>query len=65
MVDAARKALLFTQGKSRLDIERDEQLMLALARLLEIVGEAASRTSRELQDSTPSIARLKVAFCRG
>lgn len=56
MIDAARKALLFTKDKTRADIERDEQLMLALVRLVEIIGEAATRISKELQNRYPSIA---------
>ncbi|MGA9364346.1 MAG: HepT-like ribonuclease domain-containing protein [Bacteroidota bacterium] len=64
MLDAARKALLFSRGKTRVDIEQDEQLMLALVRLVEIVGEAASRVSRELQDQTPSIAWADIISTR-
>ena len=55
MLDYARKALLFCKGKTRADIEQDEQLMLALVRLVEVIGEAASRTSQNLQEHTPSI----------
>lgn len=56
MHEAARKALLFTKGKSRIEIQTDEKLILALARLIEIIGEAASRVSKEFQERTPSIA---------
>ncbi len=56
MLDAARKALLFIKGKMRADLEQDEQLTLALARLIEILGEAATRISKELQNRYPSIA---------
>jgi uncharacterized protein with HEPN domain len=41
MADAARKAVLFTQSKSRTDLDTDEQLPLALVRLIEIIGEAS------------------------
>ena len=55
MLEAARKALQFARGKSRADLDRDEQLMLSLVRLVEVIGEAASRVSRELQEQTPAI----------
>ena len=41
MLDAARKAVSLVAGKSRLEVGADELAQLALARLLEIVGEAA------------------------
>jgi uncharacterized protein with HEPN domain len=47
MLDHAREAVLMTQGKTRADIDTDRQLNLALVRLLEIIGEAAARTSEE------------------
>ncbi len=47
MLDHAREAVVLAQGKSRADLDRDRLLELALVRLLEIVGEAASRVSDE------------------
>ncbi len=44
MLDHAREAVSMAAGKSRDDIHNDRMLNLALVRLLEIVGEAASRT---------------------
>jgi len=41
MLDAARKAVDFTRSKARDDLNDEEQLALALVRLLEIIGEAA------------------------
>jgi uncharacterized protein with HEPN domain len=43
MLDAAREAAQMAQGKSRTDLDTERQLNLSLVRLLEIVGEAASR----------------------
>ena len=43
MLGAAREASQMAQGKSRADLDADRQLNLSLVRLLEIVGEAASR----------------------
>lgn len=42
MLDYATEALDMVRGRERGDLEPDRQLSLALVRLLEIVGEAAS-----------------------
>ncbi len=55
MCDTAQKALHFSQGKSRADLDQDELLRLALVRLLEIIGEAASRVSQGTRDRFPAI----------
>jgi uncharacterized protein with HEPN domain len=44
MLDHAREAVAIAKGKTRGDLHSDRILNLALVRLLEIVGEAASRT---------------------
>ena len=43
MLDHAREAVAMAKGRSRVDLDEDRQLNLALVRLLEIVGEAAAR----------------------
>ena len=55
MVDAATKSVSFITGKSRKDLDTDEKLALALVRLIEIVGEAASRVTTEAQIRLPEI----------
>ena len=55
MLDAARKALELTSAKSRPDIKKDEMAQLALARLLEIVGEASGKVSPALRAAHPEI----------
>jgi uncharacterized protein with HEPN domain len=45
MLAHAREAAALMQGKSRVDLDNNRVLSLALVRLLEIVGEAASRVS--------------------
>ncbi len=47
MLDHAREAITLTRGKTRADLDSDRLLSLALVRLLEIVGEAAGRVSKE------------------
>jgi uncharacterized protein with HEPN domain len=55
MFDAALKAIRFTSGKSRNDLNVDEQLALALVRLIEILGEAAVKVSLSAQQRYPAI----------
>jgi uncharacterized protein with HEPN domain len=49
MLDHAREAAEVARGRSRTDLDTDRLLQLALTRLVEIVGEAASRVPGELQ----------------
>ncbi len=49
MLDATLKALRFIKHKSRPDVDSDDQLLLALVRLIEIIGEAANKITPELQ----------------
>ena len=45
MLETARKAVAKVERKSRADFDADENLRLALAHLIQIIGEAASRVS--------------------
>jgi uncharacterized protein with HEPN domain len=45
MLDHAREAREMAHGRQRSDLESNRMLQLALTRLIEIVGEAASRVS--------------------
>ncbi len=64
MLDAAQKAVNFTQGRTRADLETDELLTLALVRLLEIVGEAAKNVSHETKEMAPQIPWRQIAGTR-
>ncbi len=64
MLDAARKAAAFTLNRTRADLDEDEVLALALARLLEILGEAAKGVSEEFRQSQPQIPWKFVAGTR-
>ena len=46
MLDASREALEFTRGKQRADFDRDRQLVLAVLKCIEIVGEASAGDQR-------------------
>ena len=55
MLDHSREAVELAAGKKRSDLDADRQLNLALVRLLEIVGEAASRATEEERRLCPSV----------
>ncbi len=55
MLDIARKALAKIQGRTRQDFDEDENLRLALAHLLQTVGEAARQVAQSFQAAHPSI----------
>jgi len=46
MLDAAREAITFVQGRNRSDLDTDRQLALSLVKEVEIVGEAAYQVSQ-------------------
>ena len=49
MLDSAREAVEMTIERSRADLDRDRMLNLALVRLVEVVGEAASGVPEEFR----------------
>jgi uncharacterized protein with HEPN domain len=55
LLDAARKAVMITAGRTRAQVAADEIGQLALARLLEIVGEAAGKVSLQLREAHPEL----------
>ena len=64
MLAASDKAISFTTGKTRADLNQDDMLALALVRLLEIVGEAARFVPDEIRDSHPDIPWREIAGTR-
>ena len=55
MLDHAAEAAAMIQGRRRDDLGRERMLQLALVRLVEIIGEAATRVSPEGQQRYPAI----------
>ena len=49
MLEHAREAAALAEGKTRSDLAADRTLSLALVRLLEIVGEAATRVPHDIR----------------
>ena len=64
MLDYAREAVTLARGKSRADLDADRVLNLALVHLVEIVGEAASRVSKDVQGQYPQIPWPQVVSMR-
>jgi len=64
ILDAAREAITFAQGRRRRDLDADRQLNLSVVHLLEIIGEASRGVSMEFREAHPEIAWRKMAAMR-
>lgn len=50
MLDFAQEALGLARGKGREDLDQERMLQLSLARLVELIGEAASKIPEQFQE---------------
>jgi len=64
MLDMARKVQAKTQGIDRATYDADENLRLALAHLIQVIGEAARRVSPEGRQAHPEIPWREVTGIR-
>ena len=64
MLDHAREVNEIARGKKRKDLDRDRKLNLALVRLLEVIGEAASRVSEAERIRHPDIPWSEIISLR-
>lgn len=55
MLDHARRAREMARGRERSDLASDDMFQLAFTRLVEIIGEAASRVSTPTREKHPEI----------
>ena len=55
LTEAATKAIAYSAGKQRADLDDDELLRLALTKLLEIVGEAAKNVTPDTREALPDV----------
>lgn|SRR5574341_563949 len=63
MLDACQTAMRISAGKNRALLDEDVVLALALTRLVEIIGEAASRISPETRDGLAEIPCATSSGC--
>ena len=64
MLDHDLEAVAMIKDKTRTDLDKDRQLNLALVRLLEIIGEAATRISKEDQAHCSDISWSEIVSLR-
>jgi len=55
MLDSARDVVDFSRGRSRVDLDSDRKLVLALVKAVEIIGEAAYQITAETRARLPEI----------
>jgi uncharacterized protein with HEPN domain len=64
MIDAADEIASFIKGKRVEDLIQDRQLTLSLLKLVEIIGEAASRVSKETQQQNDQVPWAEIIGMR-
>lgn len=64
MLMHAQEAVKMARGKQRLDLDQERMLELALVRLIEIIGEAATRVSELTKAQYPIIPWTQIAGMR-
>ncbi|NVL90305.1 MAG: DUF86 domain-containing protein [Desulfobacterales bacterium] len=55
MLDAAKEAIGFVQNRTRSALEGDRMLVLSIVKSIEILGEAATRVTKECHNEFPQI----------
>jgi uncharacterized protein with HEPN domain len=64
ILDAAREALSYVQGRQRRSLDTDRMLVHSIVRCVEIIGEAANNLSEETRQSHPAIPWPKIIAMR-
>jgi uncharacterized protein with HEPN domain len=59
-----REALAILEGRKRPELDSDRLLCLAVVRLLEVVGEAATRVPPEVRERHPQVAWPQIIALR-
>ncbi len=55
ILDAAKEAVSFAQGKTRKSLDKNRMLVLSLVKDVEIIGEAATNVSMDCRERFPHI----------
>lgn len=64
MLDAARETVAFASGRVRADLDEDRQLVLALVKDVEIIGEAANAVTGSTRLELPDIPWQEIVAMR-
>ena len=64
MLDHAREAVEMVRGRSRADLDTDRKLNLALVRLVEVIGEAATRVPHDFRARYPQVPWRQIVGMR-
>jgi uncharacterized protein with HEPN domain len=64
MLDAANEAISFASGKSPHDLAGDRMMALSIVKSIEIIGEAASKVSRETRKKHPDVPWATIVAMR-
>ncbi len=64
MLEYAREVAALVHGRERIDLDRDRQLNLGVVRLLEVLGEAASRIPSDVRAGYPQIQWTQIVGMR-
>lgn len=64
MLEHAREAVEICRRRCRSDLDADRLLNLALVRLIEVVGEAASKVSGDVREGNPDIPWREIVAMR-
>jgi uncharacterized protein with HEPN domain len=64
MLDAAREAMQFCEGRTRSSLDTDRMLARALVRTIEMIGEAASQVSKATREELASVPWSDMASMR-
>lgn len=64
MIDAVETAQRFLSGRTRDDLDRDQMLLFAVVRAIEILGEAAGRLTEEVRGQSTDIPWAAIVSMR-
>jgi uncharacterized protein with HEPN domain len=64
MLDAARQAIAFAEGRSRADLDTDQQLEFAITHAIQIIGEAAAQVSEAGRALCPTVPWRQIVGTR-